>query len=171
MAEPRLSPCVSLMERQILIQRFHHILSLASLAYTFTILHTIQYSMRGHESPDNDNNDPTAQTVGASDSTSYSASSTVDTPLPTTVTASTSENIEKPSGQWTDNKVRLLLDYVEANCTLTTMQGLNMKKSQFSKVHATVKTKDASQCHYKWNHVRIFSSTTWVFPKKNSICH
>ena len=44
-----LCPCFSLMERSSLIQRFRYIISLASLAYTFTILHTIQYSMQDHD--------------------------------------------------------------------------------------------------------------------------
>ena len=47
-----LHPCFSLMDRHTLIQHFHHIISLASLAYTFIVLHTIQYLMRNH---DNDN--------------------------------------------------------------------------------------------------------------------
>ena len=49
----------------------------------------------------------------------------------------------------------LLLDYVKENCTLTTAQGLNLKKLGFNKVHKIVKSKDMSQCHYKWGHVCI----------------
>ena len=134
------------MDRHSLLQRFRYIISLTSLAYTFTTLHTIQYSMRDHD----DNNDTTGPDH---DSTNPSASSsTHDTPAIT----STSENVEKTSGQWTENEVKLLLDYVEANCVLTTARGLNMKKSEFNKARTMVKSKDASQCHYKWGHVCIF---------------
>ena len=133
------------MDRHTLLQRFRYIMSLASLAYTFTTLHTIQYSMRDHD----DNN-----TTGPPDhhSANLSASSsTHDTPAAT----STSENIEKTNSRWTETEVNLLLDYVEANCILTTARGLNMKKSEFNKARAMVKSKDASQCHYKWGHVSI----------------
>ena len=137
------------MDGHTLIQCFRHIISLASLAYTFTVIHTIQYSMRNH---DNDNDDD-AQTAGDYESTNFTvSSSTHDTPA----TASSSENIEKTSSRWTENEIKLLLDYVEANCVLTTARGLNLKKSEFNKAHATVKSKDANQCHYKWGHVCIF---------------
>jgi hypothetical protein len=134
------------MDRHSLIQQFHHIISFASLAYTFTTLHTIQYSMQDHC----DDNNTTAQTTEDHNSTNLSASSsTQDTP-------STSENSEKTSGQWTKSEITLLLDYVEANCVLTTVRGLNLKKSKFNRAHATVKSKDAAQCHYKWGHVCFF---------------
>ena len=71
-------------------------------------------------------------------------------------TTSTSENMKKSGGQWTDNKVKLLLNYVESNCTLTTVRGLTLKKLEFNKAHATIKLKDANQCHYKWGQVHIF---------------
>ena len=60
------------------------------------------------------------------------------------------------SGQWTDNEVKLLLDFVERNCTLMTTQGTNLMKSDFNKAHTLVKLNDASQCHYKWRHVSFF---------------
>lgn len=60
------------------------------------------------------------------------------------------------AGGLTEHEVKLLLDYVEANCTLTTGRGLNLKKSEFSKARATIKSKDVNQCHYKWGHVCIF---------------
>jgi hypothetical protein len=144
------------MDRHLLIQRFRHIISLSSLAYTFTILHAIQYSMRDH---DNDN-DSTAQTAGDHDSTNISTSTTQNT-VDTPATASTSGNIERTSNRWTDDEIKLLIDYVEANCTLTTTRGLVLKKSEFNKARTTVKTKDAGQCHYKWTHVGIFLSTTF----------
>jgi hypothetical protein len=135
-----------------LIQRFRHIISLASLAYAFTILHALQYSMRDQDNL-NDDDDGTAQTA-----TNFSASSTHDT-VDTPPTASTSENVasEKANSRWTDDEIKLLLDFVEANCVLTTNRGLSLKKSQFTQAHATVKTKDASQCHYKWGRVIFFS--------------
>jgi hypothetical protein len=140
------------MDERTLIQHFRHIISFASLAYTFTTLHTIQYSMRNLS----DNNDTTAQTTEDHDSTNFSASSsTHDTPA-----IISTENIEKTnasaSGRWTENEISLLLDYVEANCVLKTARGLSLKKSEFNKARATVKSKDAGQCHYKWGHVRIF---------------
>lgn len=147
------------MDEQTLLQHFRHIISFASLAYTFTTLHTIQYySMRDHS----DNNDTTAQTTDHDsttqttdhDSTNFSAqasSSTHDTPA-----SIGTENVEKASGRWTDTEISLLLDYVEENCVLMTARGLNLKKSQFNKARDVVKSKDAAQCHYKWGHVCIF---------------
>jgi PKD repeat protein len=136
-----LRPCFSVMdsEGQSLIQRFRYILSIASLAYTFTILHAIQYSMQDH-----DDNDSTTQNP---DLTQYSASSsTHDTPA----TTSTAGTAEKTTGRWTDQEIDLLLNYVEGNCILTTARGITLKKSDFNKAHDMVKTKDATQCHYKW---------------------
>lgn len=135
------------MDRHTLLDRFRSITSLASLAYTFTILHTIQYSMRDHDN----NNNTTAQTPQDNDSTNQSTSM-YDSPA----TTSMSETIEKSSasGRWTDDEVKLLLEFVEANCTLTTARGLNLKKSEFSKARTMVKSKDSTQCHYKWGRVR-----------------
>jgi sRNA-binding regulator protein Hfq len=56
------------------------------------------------------------------------------------------------------SEIKLLLDYVEANCILTTAQGLNLKKSEFDKAHVMVKSKDVNQCCYKWGHVISFLS-------------
>ena len=133
--------------RHTLLQRFHQIISLASLAYTFTTLHTIQYSMRDH----NYNNN-TAQTQQDHNSMNLSAS-TYDTPPAT----GTSETIKKSTGssRWTETEIKLLLDYVKENCTLTTARGLNLKKSGFNKACEIVKSKDTSQCHHKWSHVCI----------------
>ena len=71
-------------------------------------------------------------------------------------TTSTSKSIKKTSSWWTDNEIMLLLNYVESNCTLTTARGLTLKKSEFNKACATVKSKDATQCHYKWGQVCVF---------------
>lgn len=133
-----------------LIKQFRQIISFASLAYTFTTLHTLQY----YSMPDSNVD---AQTTEDHDPTNFSASSsTHDTPAST-------ENIEKASAsnRWTDKEVSLLLDYVEANCVLKTAQGLTLRKSEFNKARATVKSKVANQCHYKWNHVRIVLSTNF----------
>lgn len=131
------------MDRLSLIERFRNIITLASLAYTFTTIHTLQYSMRTH------NNDTAAP--NPQDNGSTASSSVHDVPA----APSTTGSVEKTGGRWMDNEVNLLLDYVEANCTLTTARGLNLKKSEFNKARNTVKTKDAAQCHYKWGHVCI----------------
>ena len=86
------------MDKHTLLQWFCYITSLASLAYTFTTLHTLQYAMTDHDNntqlpqPDHDLMDPSA-----------SSSAAHDTP-----TTSTSEKLEKTSGQWTKNKIKLL---------------------------------------------------------------
>jgi hypothetical protein len=137
------------MNQDTLLQCFCYIASLASLAYTFTTLHTLQYSMRNH---DNNNNNTTGPQDH--DSINLSASSSTHNTPPTT---STLENIEKTNSRWTENEVNLLLDYVEANCILTTARGLNMKKSEFNRARVMVKTKDATQCHSKWGRVSVFA--------------
>ena len=95
----------------------------------------------------------TLQDHGCNLSDHSALTSTHDT-QPTTT--STSESIKKTSSQWTDNEITLLLNYVESNCTLTTAKGLTLKKSEFNKACATVKSKDATQCHYKWGQVCVF---------------
>ena len=144
-------PCLSVMDEHTpsLMQQFRHIISLASLACTFTTLHTLQY-MQDHSQADNDNT--TAQTTEDHDLTTFPASSsTHNAPVST-------ENTEKASAssRWTESEITLLLDYIEANCVLMTSRGLTLKKTAFNKARDTVKTKDASQCHYKWGHARIF---------------
>ena len=141
-----------LMDKHTLLQRFPYLTSLASLAYTFTTLHTIQYAMRDH-----DNDTITQLPQGPQpdhDATNPSASSSAPRDTSTT-TGSASENLEKTS-RWTENEIKLLLDYVEGHCVLTTARGLSLKKADFNKARTVVKSKDASQCHYKWSHVRIF---------------
>ena len=138
------------MDRQLL-QHLHYIISLSSLAYIFTTFHIIQYTMQ-----DQDNNNTgtgTLQDHGC-DLSDHSALAFTHDTQPTTT--STLESIKKTSNPWTDNKIKLLLDYVESNCTLTTARGLTLKKSEFNKVCATVKSKDATQCHYKWGQVCVF---------------
>ena len=60
---------------------------------------------------------------------------------------------EKTGGQWNDQEINLLLNYVRQNCTLMTSRDTNLKKSDFNKAHDMVKSKDTAQCHYKWGHV------------------
>lgn len=138
------------MEGPLLVQRFRYIISLASLAYTFTILHALQYSMQDRH--DDDNNSTTqAQNpqLEAHDSTHHSATHN------TLATTSTSGTAEKTSGRWTEQEINLLLSYVEENCVLTSAKGLSLKKSEFNRAREIVKSKDAAQCHYKWGHVSI----------------
>jgi hypothetical protein len=99
--------------------------------------------MRSHS---NDTNAPISH-----DNESLASSSNQITPAATSM----AESSEKTSGRWTDDEVKLLLNYVEAKCTLTTARGLNLKKSQFNEACEWVKTKDAGQCHYKWGHVGV----------------
>jgi hypothetical protein len=134
------------MDKNSLLQRFHYIISLSSLAYIFTAIHTIQYAMQDH-----DNNDTTTQ--DHSDPSSHSASTSTHNIQPTTT--STSESNKKANGRWTNDEIKLLLNYVESNCTLTSTRGLTLKKSEFNKARTTVKSKDAAQGHYKWGQVHI----------------
>jgi hypothetical protein len=125
-----------------LVQRFRSIVFLASLAYAFTVLHALQYSMQNHD-------DSNSQTPQLDD---YSAlSSTHDTPATTT----SAETVEK-NKRWTDQEIELLLNYVERNSILTTQRGLNLKKSEFRGASNMIKTKDPTQCHSKWGRVGVF---------------
>ena len=134
------------MDAHTLIRQFRHVVSLASLACVFSGIHTIQYSLLDHDMMD-DIEDCNLQ---ENHSTSHSGfTSTPGTSNP----ADTSGNSGKPSGYWTDQEITLLLDYVKTHCSLDTPRGLNSKKTQFNKAQDTVKSKDASQCHYKWGHV------------------
>ena len=98
------------MEGPSLVQCFHFIISLVSLAYTFTVLHAIQYSMQNHD-------DSTTQNPQGHDLTHYSALSSTHDTLATTSTVGTAE---KTSGWWTEQEIDLLLNYVERNSILTT---------------------------------------------------
>ena len=99
---------------------------------------------------DHDDNNTTTQDH---DTLDHSASTSTHNTQP--ATTSTSESNKKTSGQWTDNEIKLLLNYVESNYTLTTTRGLTLKKSKINKAGATIKSKDATQCHYKWGQVCI----------------
>jgi hypothetical protein len=130
------------------VQRFRYIVSLASLAYTFTVLHAIQYSMDDHH-----DDGSTTQNPQDHDSTNHSTLSSTNDTLATT---SVVETAEKSSKQWTEHEIDLLLQYVEQNCVLTTPRGLNLKKTDFNRASNMIKTKDAGQCKYKWGSVSIF---------------
>lgn len=135
-----------------LIQCFREIISLASLAYAFSSIHAIQYSMLDHNMDTTDDTDD--QNLQDNDMASHSGSTSTGTHNPPTI-PNTSSSSEKTSGRWTDDEIHLLLDYVSVNCTLNTPRGLSLKKSEFNKARNIVKSKDPSQCHYKWNHVRV----------------
>ena len=77
------------MDKHTLLQRFHYITSLASLAYTFTTLHTLQYAMRDHDNVNNQLLQPDHDLIGPSASSSAAHD---------TLTTTTSENLEKTSG-------------------------------------------------------------------------
>ena len=141
------------MDNHTLLQQFRYILSLASLAYTFTALHTIQYYTMANSNRRSATTQPTPPDPSHPTNPSASASSSGSQATPATTSAPI--NQEKNNGRWTDEEIKLLLDYVSANCALTTARGLSLKKTAFSQAHAIVKTKDASQCHYKWGNVRI----------------
>jgi hypothetical protein len=88
-----------------LTEPFRNIITLASLAYTFTTVHTFQYYMH------NLNNDTNAPNLPDNKSI---ASSSVQNALTVTGIA------RKTSGCWTDDEIKLLLHYVKSKCTLTT---------------------------------------------------
>jgi len=130
--------------RRSLRQHFNQILSLASIAYTFTTLHTIEYSMADHEG-----NDISQAALGNSTTAQNPAS----------IAAASSNNIPTSSSggrNWTTDEIWLLLGYVEANCVFTAAKGINLKKSEFTKASEVVKTRTAAQCHTKWGRVSGF---------------
>ena len=134
------------MDAHTLIRQFCHVVSFTSLACVFSGIHKIQYSLLDHNMMDVIEN----CNLQENDSTSHSGfTSTPNTSNP----ANTSSNSGKASGCWTDQEITLLLNYVKTHCSLNTPRGLNLKKTQFNKAQDTVKSKDASQCHYKWGHV------------------
>ena len=109
----------SLMEGPSLVQCFCFIISLAPLAYTFTVLHTIQYSMQNHDNS-------TTQNPQDHDLTDYSALSSTHDTLANTINVRTAE---KTSGWWTKQEINLLLNYVERNSILTTASRLSGVRS------------------------------------------
>jgi hypothetical protein len=90
-----------------------------------------------------------------------------DNPAPDNTTSTTTQNTPNDasiaassnitsSGRWSSDEIWLLLAYVKANCVFTAAKGINLKKSEFNKARDTVKSKTASQCHYKWGRVSVF---------------
>ena len=123
------------MDTHTLMRQFCHIVSLASLAYIFSAIHAIQYSLleSDYDTMDPNGEDPTHHTLQeTAASTSYSdfTSSTPNTSNP----ANTSSSSGKASGRWTDQEITLLLNYVEAHCSLNTSRGLNLKKANSTKL-------------------------------------
>lgn len=136
------------MDAQRRLVQFRLILSLASIAYIFSAIHAIQYSALGYDSDTTDIDSPDSDIVDS------------DSDMENNNTVNTEDQAEtsasgKKGGRWSEQEITLLLDYVESQCSLNTARGLTLKKSQFNKARDTVKSKDAGQCHYKWNHVCI----------------
>jgi hypothetical protein len=125
-----------------LLRRFRHIVSLASLAYIFSAIHAIQFSLLDINMDDDTGNN-TVDT-GSEDQSGWQNSDFISTNE-----TSSNSGKTKDSGRWTDREISLLLDYVEAHCPLNTKKGLNLTKTQFNKAGETIKSKDYNQCHYK----------------------
>ena len=138
------------------LRQFRNAVSLASIAYIFSAIHAIQFSLRNLNTDYNSDSDSDMDTGNTEDpSHSQDASRSEFTPTFSNPADVSTSNPGKATagGSWTDQEISLLLDYVEANCPLTTSRGFSLKKSHFNKARETVKSKDASQCHYKWGHV------------------
>ena len=135
-----------------LTRQFRHVASLASLAYIFSGIHALQYSLLASDyNSDMDDNSEDHNQQESALTSNLDLTSAHDT----SNHADTSSNSGRASGRWTDQEINLLLDYVEAHCHLNMSRGLSLKRSQFNKARDMIKSKDASQCHYKWGHVRI----------------
>ena len=68
----RLNPstCPFLMDSHTQLRQFRHLVSLASLAYIFSAIHAIQYSLLDPDDDKMDNNDNNLQSTSHSDFTS-----------------------------------------------------------------------------------------------------
>jgi len=150
------------------LRQFHNVVSLASLAYIFSGIHAIQFSLRNlNTDSDYDSDSESDSDMDTGDNTedpthpshSRDAPHSDFTPTssnPADISTSTSNPGKanaSASGRWTDQEISLLLDYIEGNCPLTTSRGIGLKKTHFNKAHETIKSKGASQCHYKWKNV------------------
>lgn len=136
-----------------LLRQFRQAVSLASLAFVFSAIHAIQYSLLDSDYDMEDH----PQETSHSDTSTHA-----DTSNPAADTSSNSEKASA-SGRWTDQEISRLLDYVEANCPTNASNGVSLKKTHFNKASDTVKSKNASQCHYKWGHVCISSIIDEVY--------
>jgi hypothetical protein len=159
------------MDTRTVLRQFRHVVSLASLAYIFSAVHAIQYSLLDYDfslldgdyDMDDNDSDHNLQSTSRSDFTS-THDQAHDTSESNPANISSSSGNLKTNARWTDQEISLLLDYVEANCTLNpSSSGLSLKKSHFNKARDTVKTKDATKCHYKWSHVRIIYFSEGLF--------
>jgi len=147
-----------------LTKQFRNVVSLASLAFIFSSIHALQYSLRDYDTGTSmDDTENPQDTVGASTSHSNFTS----TPSQDTTQASTSNPAEfsstgksgkaaAASGRWSDLEITQLLDYIQEHCSLNTSSGLSLKKTCFNQASDTLKSKTAAQCRNKWNNVRIF---------------
>lgn len=135
------------------MQQFRHVVSLASLAYIFSGIHALQYSLLDSDTDYdmNDNNLTNLQQDASTSQSDFTSFHDTHTSNPANISSSSG----KTSGRWTDQEIALLLDYVEAHCPFNSAKGVNLKKTHFNKARDTIKSKDAAQCHYKWNNVCI----------------
>ena len=125
-----------------LMCQFCHVVSLASLAYIFSGIHALQYSLNQLDYDTMDDNHADNQLEENAPSTSHLdlTQAGASTPSHDTSYPVDAGNLKaSANGCWTDQEITLLLDYVEANCSLS--RGLNLKKSQFNKACDTVKSK------------------------------
>jgi hypothetical protein len=136
--------------RRSLQRHFHQILSLASIAYTFTTLQTIEHSLEPSMADHEGNN--TSALGNSTNSTTAQAHSQAST-----ATSSTNNPSSISGGRnWTPDEIWLLLRFVEANCVFTAAKGINLKKSEFNKASEVVTTRTGAQCHTKWGRVSGF---------------
>ena len=78
---------------------------------------------------------------------------------PASIATASSNNISSSSSggcHRVTDEIWLLLGYVEAHCVFTTVKGVNLKKSEFTKASDVVKTRTVTQCHTKWGRVSGF---------------
>lgn len=147
------APCFCLMDRRHpapLIQSVGNILSLASLAYTFTALHSVRYFMHHH------NSQLTAAHIPQPEDNNTAARND-NTSLLTYNVEDTSKEDSKSITRWTPAETQLLIEYVATNCVLIPSKGLSLTRKQFFKAPEIVKTRDSAQCHRKWTSVRVFT--------------
>ena len=143
------------MDSHTLAKQFRHVVSLASLAFIFSSIHAIQYSLLDSDYDTSMEN--TENPTSSQDNASTVHSNLTSTPSHNTSNSNPADTSSSSAkGRWSDQEINQLLSYVEANCPLNTSWGINLKKTHFNQAHVSIKTKDASQCEYKWGNVRLF---------------
>ena len=150
------------MDPHTLAKQFRHVVSLASLAFIFSSIHALQYSLLDYDATmENSENQTSPQDNASTSHLNFTSTPSHDTS--TSNPADTSSSSVK--GRWTDQEINQLLTYVEAHCPLNTSRGISLKKTHFNKAHTFIKTKDASQCEYKWGNVciSIYLLSTMVY--------